>query len=217
MNYFTFYLLTILPPDLVYHINNYVNINNAAYKIFNNLYLYTNKIYHIDRLLYYLFQIDFTNATKNNEYLYEVVILHLNCILNKHYIITHNNDENFWYKILAILSYKLMRINDNILIAGIVNNKNKKYVNYKKMVSLWFLLVEKFNPYVGICSKKNKNLTHIDAITIKDYGKNIKKFKYFNNFIYPPIIYYKNSKTLRIDYYHAYYDLYEYYVNKYAQ
>ena len=184
-----FILLHIFPPEILNIIYKFIFIQESAEKI-----LYNMASYHLKQAILYksINNIIKTDPLNNN---YELIsdsnIYYLDFILKNYYsknILT----QYFWHNYLTVLSYKIMTINNNIIIN--INSKqniNQKYNIYNKSLNkiskLWLQLCKKFNVTLKFGIKtKAYNISNNDFYIIDINAKCVKKILNFYNYVFSP-------------------------------
>tara|TARA_B110001450_G_scaffold69519_3_gene65757 strand:- start:19872 stop:20477 length:606 start_codon:yes stop_codon:yes gene_type:complete len=169
-----FYLLFLLPPELVNIIYN-INLKDKAVSSITRFYKnrYQCK-YNMKYLIRYTL---FMGDDISDDY-----IKTLQFILKNFYNLPKIFSRYFFKNMLSLLSSKLMNIYNFISLEDIDNY----YLTHRltKCIKIWFKFCMKIN-----CKISFYTINHLspEMINYKDYARNIKN-KNFNNMIYAPKI-----------------------------
>jgi len=187
-----FYLLFLLPSDLVNHI--YLinlkdsSVNKIIYKFRHNKLCHT-----IIKNIYNFIIIDIYQIIDEN-------ILH-HYLVFLDFIIKNNFPSNynklFWENLLNLISKKLGEIHTRLLMNNSNTNNNNNYKNLKIIIKLWFKICQKYNIKLQFYEyfNKRKHLNYViknsrTMIKLSDFSKYFSSPRVvghnnivFNNFI----------------------------------
>lgn len=169
-----FYLLLLLPPEIVniiYNINLKDKAISSIIQFYKTRYQYNSHMKYILRYTLFMGQ--------DISYVY---IRSLQFILKNFYNLPKTYNNCFFKNLLALLSYKLMAIQDYILFRDIDHYSLKSCL--KNCINSWFKLCVKINCKISFYTmnhKSNKN---------ENYRNYANKFKIntFNKILYAPTI-----------------------------
>jgi hypothetical protein len=171
-----FYLLILLPPEIVniiYNINLKDKVASSIVRFYKTRYQYNSCMKYLIRYTLFMeYDISFD------------YIKSLQFSLTNFYNLPKTYNNYFFKNLLALLSYKLMTIHDAILFSK--QYIKNDYINYylKKCINIWFKFCVKIN-----CKISFYTINHISNQTI-NYRNYVNKFKInsFYKMLYAPNI-----------------------------
>lgn len=171
-----FYLLILLPPEIVniiYNINLKDKAISSIVRFYKTRYKYNSCMKYLIRYTLFMeYDISFD------------YIKSLQFSLTNFYNLPKTYNNYFFKNLLALLSYKLMTIHDTILFSK--QYIKNDYINYylKKCINIWFKFCVKIN-----CKISFYTINHISNQTI-NYRNYVNKFKInsFYKMLYAPNI-----------------------------
>lgn len=165
-----FYLLILLPADLVHYIFKIILREKNANIIINRFHF--NKISNLTiKNIINFIQYDFKNISNT-------LIDNLNYVLHKNMSKKYN--KVFWEHLLNLLSNRFGDIHIRMVGKNINTNNNIQYRNLKIIIKLWFKICQKYNiklqlsEYINIKKKDLINFRIINSkhmIKLLDFGK----------------------------------------------
>ena len=186
MNYF--YLLFLLPADLVHYIY-LINLKESAASIIYKFYKFNLKRpCIINKLLRAAIK---DHICVSNTYKFD--LLEDSSVNKLKFILKHNfNRERynkiFWECFLNVLSDKLMRLHTYIQITNMNFNKNKYYTNLKLAIKIWFQLCQKHNIQF--------RLYYSNKIIKNCYARHLIKLDNFSKYLHYPNVIINNYQGL---------------------
>ena len=189
MNYYV--LLSIFPPDIVYHIVkiiNHTNSKNIIYKHYQNT---RKKLESINYISNWITLVNHTGVL-NNEILTNKLPTTLTIIYNSNYNREKYNNE-FWISFTDLLSKKLMKLNNDIMRNRENKKTNPKYKILNTSIYLWYLICVKHNIRLLLSFSNIEEYVYC-------YTRKTKKIKNFIKFLYAPRSVDNNNLFLNEDY-----------------
>ena len=179
-----FYLLHLLPADIVHYIYLIILKKNAVNTIIHNFKLSNFRYTLINKSIEFITIFDHYESIISDDY-----VSNFNWILNHKYPLKY--DKEFWQHFINLFIIRLMRIHWTLKSRGFNMNNNKYYINYKKSINFIFELSKKYNIkfrfYKYNFRDKNSYWMYYD------YAKNMNKFEDFSKYKFSPSVVNTNS------------------------
>ena len=181
-----FYLLFLLPPDLVNHIY-LINLKNTSVNKIIHKFRYNKLCHNIIKSIYNFINTDIYKITDKN-ILYDYIVF-LDFVVKNNFPKKYN--KLFWLNLLNLISKKLGIIHTRLLMNNSNTNNNNDYKNLKIIIKLWFKICQKhyikleFYEYVN----KRKDVNYI----IRNSRSIIKLLDFSKYFTSPRVVDYNND------------------------
>ena len=186
----SYFLLNILPNDIVYYIHKINQISFAKEK----LEKYINNFKFIEKSFKKIL-IDAYNV--NNQVFInsnQVFIIKISLLINENLTFMKYLSNNyikksriFWIYFLHFIADKLNVIRNYLHIKKLNIKTNKEYLIYRNFYLYWFKICKKYNIKLQI-SKKNKNNYYSNVLIFTSSSRNFDKLKSLCNLSRIPIV-----------------------------
>lgn len=186
-----YFLLLLLPYDIVYLIYQYIKHDNAldiVDKFYKHIIYKNNALKNIIKITIYYDTFQKINENDFCENIYNnlkiIYYSEFNRIKYNHY---------FWQCFLHLLSKRLMYHYNNLMLNYYNKKNNNEYKYLKNSIVLWFDICKKYNMKLALLFKSLNNSIPPNNEFVEIKARNIIAIKNFNKFYSCPYILYNNE------------------------
>ena len=134
-----FYLLFLLPPDLVNNIYLIILKDSSVNKIILK-FRYNKLCHNIIKSIYNFINIDIYEIIDKN--ILDHYVVFLDFVVKNN--LPTNYNKLFWENLLNLISKKLGEIHTRLIMNNSNTNSNNNYKNLKIIIKLWFKICQKY-------------------------------------------------------------------------
>lgn len=175
-----YFLLILLPYDIIYIIHRYIKHDKALH-VFQNFCKKNNALKNILEIIIHHNILRKVNQNDCCENIYNnlkiIFCSEFNRIKYNHY---------FWQCFLHLLSKKLMVHYHILLVNNNNTKKNNEYKYLKKSIVIWFDMCKKYNTKLGLMFKLFNTAVSSDDEFVELKARNIIAIKNFYKFLIAP-------------------------------
>tara|TARA_B100001175_G_scaffold246147_1_gene212794 strand:- start:3359 stop:3961 length:603 start_codon:yes stop_codon:yes gene_type:complete len=181
-----FYLLFLLPPDLVNHIY-LINLKNSSVNKIIHKFRYNKLCHNIIKSIYNFINTDIYKIIDKN-ILYDYIVF-LDFVVKFNFPKKYN--KLFWLNLLNLISKKLGEIHTRLIMNNSNTNSNNNYKNLKIIIKLWFKICQKY--YIKLQFSEYINKRKDVKFIIRNSTSIIKLLDFSKYFTSPRVVDYNDN------------------------